>query len=123
MRVPLVLCLSAVVVEKTAVDLFNHSVIYYYLVYLSFIGFVSAFALGSLRSPLLSLPFALAATFLIPHEDCGLSVGVLPGLSIMPSWAVGSLCHGARRVFESRRSKISIRLTATDRHDIEKPPK
>ena len=59
------------------------SVIHDVFVYSSFIGFVSAFTLGSLRSPVLTLPFALAATFLIPHEDCGMSVGVLPGLSIM----------------------------------------
>ena len=122
MTVPLVLCLTAIVVEKTSVDLFNHSVIYYVFVGLSFIGFVSAFTLGSLRSLVLTLLFAVAATFLIPHEDCGMSVGVLPGLSIMPSWAFGSLCHGVRRMFKSRLTEMSVELNGADGHGIVGPP-
>ena len=108
MKLPLALCLISIVVEKMGFDIFHHSAIYYFFVYLSFIGYVSAFTLGAYRSPVLSLPIAIAATFLIPHEDCGMSIGVLPGLSIMPSWIIGLLYHFAGCMFKFNKGKVSI---------------
>jgi hypothetical protein len=118
MITPLALCLTAVVMEEVGNDVFGPSSIYDVLMYVSFITFLSAFAMGSLRHPVLSLPFALAATYLIPHVDCGMSVGVLPGLSIMPSWTIGSLCHFVSRLFKSHRTKMSAGSVDPSGHDL-----
>jgi hypothetical protein len=109
------MCLTAVVVEGVRADFLGPSTIYDVCVYFSFICFVSAFTLGALRSPILTLPFALAAAFLIPHELCAMSIGVLPGLSIMPSWMLGSLCHVPGRMLgRPARSEIGFGSDACD---------
>lgn len=89
---PLAMCVVAVALEGIRYQ-YNHHSLYHVHVYASFACFVTAFALGAFRSPLLTLPVAVAVGFLVPHETCWMSIGVLPGASIIPSWMLGALAH------------------------------
>jgi len=92
----------AVVLEKVADDVFR-GYVYEPLLFTGFACYVGALFVGSFRLPVPALFLALAAAFLMPHQDCGMSIGVLPGMSIVPSWMIGSLCHVIRRAIRARK--------------------
>lgn len=100
--------LQHVVIERSAeildpvLDVFNFA---------SFLCYMFAFSLGALRSPALSLPFALATAFLLGRQDCWMSYTVLPGASIMPSWTLGSFSHVMGRIIK-RVTGRRVRATA-----------
>ena len=99
LALPLTSCIAAVALEVAGREI-GGGVLHGDLSFPSFLCYMFAFSLGALRSPALSLPFALATAFLLGHEDCWMGYGVLPGASIMPSWTLGTLGHVIGRIIK-----------------------